>query len=311
MYLNGAAIRISQNLYSSGTRLLCELVQNADDTKYDRIETAELDIRIFDTTIEIRTNETGFDDSDVDALCGIANSTKRGNSNTIGEKGIGFKSVFKICHTAVVQSGPYSFKFDANPPLKELGTIVPTWVERNLSELEKSKGTLLTLAVRKHLTGADCVRPEDIDPNLILFLRQVKRIKAEWFPCDKFPKPPKTICKEVKVVPKNCDDGIFDLLVTSTSLPAELRTNFVTSSHEINYTPRKEGRLKRQRAIVLAFPSCNGLPLVQDQQIYAFLPIKSIGFKVSSNSQTSKTACSDGIVSHSCRFCIDRQPRRH
>ncbi len=45
--------------------------------------------------MEVRNNEQGFTEANVRALCAINNSTKKGIQGYIGQKGIGFKSVFK------------------------------------------------------------------------------------------------------------------------------------------------------------------------------------------------------------------------
>ena len=67
--------------------------------------------------------ENGFREEDVRALCDIAQSTKV-NKKFIGQKGIGFKSVFKVTTTPVIHSGSYSFHFDSEA-LGKLGYLIP------------------------------------------------------------------------------------------------------------------------------------------------------------------------------------------
>ena len=67
--------------------------------------------------------ENGFREKDVQALCDIAQSTKV-NKKFIGQKGIGFKSVFKVTTTPVIHSGSYSFHFDSDA-LGKLGYLIP------------------------------------------------------------------------------------------------------------------------------------------------------------------------------------------
>jgi hypothetical protein len=72
-------------------------------------------------------NEVGFSPGNVEALCRVGQSTKKGGDNAtryVGEKGIGFKSVFKAATIVWVSSGNYSFKFDKSKPL---GMIAPIW----------------------------------------------------------------------------------------------------------------------------------------------------------------------------------------
>lgn len=46
--------------------------------------------------VDVSCNEDGFSEEDVKALCSVDRSTKTAKS-AIGKKGIGFKSVFKVC----------------------------------------------------------------------------------------------------------------------------------------------------------------------------------------------------------------------
>jgi hypothetical protein len=73
-------------------------VQNADDNNYpDNVEPT-LAFILQDSGIAILNNERGFSAKNMRALCDIGNSTKKGSSaGYIGKKGIGFKSVFRVC----------------------------------------------------------------------------------------------------------------------------------------------------------------------------------------------------------------------
>ena len=64
----------------------------------------------------------------VAALCNLGTSTKSADVNTIGSKGIGFKSVFMVSDRPRVKSGDYSFQFDTVKHGR-LGYVVPEWVE--------------------------------------------------------------------------------------------------------------------------------------------------------------------------------------
>jgi HSP90 family molecular chaperone len=84
-------------------------------------------------TLRIDCNELGFSPQNVEALCRVGQSTKKvasastSNNNAtryVGEKGIGFKSVFKAADVIWIASGEYEFKFDKRRPL---GMIAPIW----------------------------------------------------------------------------------------------------------------------------------------------------------------------------------------
>ncbi|KAM5385312.1 hypothetical protein ACJZ2D_000953 [Fusarium nematophilum] len=78
--------------------ILLELIQNAEDNTYD-CATPSLSFTYKRGSLRVDCNEIGFSDSNVRAICKIGESTKAGlgrSARYIGEKGIGFKSVFKV-----------------------------------------------------------------------------------------------------------------------------------------------------------------------------------------------------------------------
>jgi len=111
-------LSVGQNgLYSNELRFIYEIIQNADDCKYDRYDDCQLNF-YFDFSgqskygrIVVNSNEKGFEPRNVFGLTGIAEESKNVTTDIeIGEKGIGFKSVFGITDTVLVQSGYFSFK---------------------------------------------------------------------------------------------------------------------------------------------------------------------------------------------------------
>lgn len=101
-------------LYSNNLRFIFELIQNVDDCEYDSEDDHVLDIH-FDfnhNKITLKYNEKGFTPFNVFAITGIAEAAKNVNSgkNEIGEKGIGFKSVFGVASKVWIRSGWFSFE---------------------------------------------------------------------------------------------------------------------------------------------------------------------------------------------------------
>lgn len=72
-------------------------VQNADDNVYpDHVEPT-LSFILHASGVVVLNNERGFSADNIRALCDIGSSTKKGSSaGYIGQKGIGFKSVFRV-----------------------------------------------------------------------------------------------------------------------------------------------------------------------------------------------------------------------
>lgn len=69
---------------------------------------------IHEEYLEIVYNEVGFTTDDVIAITGTGASTKKADkfaaNSFIGEKGIGFKSVFALAKEVHIESGPWQFK---------------------------------------------------------------------------------------------------------------------------------------------------------------------------------------------------------
>lgn len=129
-------------LYSDKLRFIFELIQNVDDCDYSTPDDCRLDMK-FDfnqNRIILTYNEVGFTPFNVFAITGIAEAAKNITSykNEIGEKGIGFKSVFGVAYKVLIQSGWFSFEL-----YKEHFTIP---VVTNYSE-EYVKGTQMTLFI--------------------------------------------------------------------------------------------------------------------------------------------------------------------
>lgn len=91
---------ISQQLYSSRTQLIYELLQNAEDACI-RLKRKGVQKDYFicfnlkPELLKIYHNGIPFDDDDVDSICSVLKGTKVDDELLIGKFGIGFKSVYK------------------------------------------------------------------------------------------------------------------------------------------------------------------------------------------------------------------------
>lgn len=120
-YLNTIRSLLSvgaDGMYTNDLRFLFELIQNVDDCIYNNPADAQLNVR-FDTQlgrIVLEYNETGFRPFDVFSITGIAEESKNISPDKIeiGEKGIGFKSVFGVADKVLIQSGMFSFMLYSN-----------------------------------------------------------------------------------------------------------------------------------------------------------------------------------------------------
>ena len=90
-------------------------VQNADDNIYLENVEPTLTFILQDSGIIVLNNEQGFSAQNIRALCDVGNSTKKGsNAGYIGKKGIGFKSVFRVCleKTIITHTHAYIYYWD-------------------------------------------------------------------------------------------------------------------------------------------------------------------------------------------------------
>lgn len=128
-------------LYSDPLRFLFELIQNVDDADYDDLSNVKLSITFQGNNIQLVYNERGFSPFNVFAITGVAEAAKNIDDSKveIGEKGLGFKSVFGIAESVLIQSGLFSFRLDK----KHFTIPIPEYY--NYSPV---KGTRLTLTLK-------------------------------------------------------------------------------------------------------------------------------------------------------------------
>ncbi|MCB4808475.1 DUF3883 domain-containing protein [Tamlana sp. 62-3] len=98
------------------TRALIELIQNADDAG-----ASKFGIHSFSNGFVVGNNGKPFTISDVEALCRSGSSNKYRGGETIGYRGIGFKSVVNIANVVNIISGDFKFSFDRKKTIKALG----------------------------------------------------------------------------------------------------------------------------------------------------------------------------------------------
>jgi hypothetical protein len=131
--LDRAIQHLSEDLYTEDIHFVLELVQNAEDNDYRDGVTPFLRFVRREGVLLVQNNETGFEEKHVRALCSIGESSKTKALGYIGEKGIGFKSVFRVSDEPHVVSNGFSFRFHRQDPISGLGYVVPEWVEARAS----------------------------------------------------------------------------------------------------------------------------------------------------------------------------------
>lgn len=110
-YRNSLSI-LSDTTYEDRKHFLLELIQNADDADYGD-NAPEITFSVTSEGLELFYNEVGFTVEDIISITDTGSSTKKSKKNSstsfIGEKGIGFKSVFALAESVEIQSGHWHF----------------------------------------------------------------------------------------------------------------------------------------------------------------------------------------------------------
>ncbi|KAF2396452.1 hypothetical protein EJ06DRAFT_240603 [Trichodelitschia bisporula] len=269
--LQAALVVLSEQLYQKSTHFLLELVQNADDNAYN-VPKPTLNITYEKRTLRIDCNEVGFAKKNVEAICRIGRSSKAGLDNSrryIGEKGIGFKSVFRVSDVVSIFSNHYSFKFDKS---QRLGMIAPIWEKFPAKTLPGYTSILLQLS-------QDCDVEEliqeikSLDPRLLIFLQKLRQINILIKRDDDLPW--RSALERLDEPTINKKHQLITLHHRSKVLPYLI---FRLQVGNLPKDPKREGI--SQSELLLAFPlDGSGQPRIEPQNVYAFLPVRDYGFK--------------------------------
>jgi hypothetical protein len=163
--------------------------------------------------------------------------------------------------------GPlYTFKFDKR---EDLGMITPEWTTFPMGGTQSHR-TRILLELSNNTDRDDLSRKlEEFDPSLILFLRKLRSITID----------DSNSC--IRIQRQDSTDGIVVLKVIDSG-DKERDRHFFSIKRPINMKAKEPKRESvRESEIILAFPLNRNLgPLVEDQNVHAFLPIRRYGFKV-------------------------------
>ncbi|KAK4168246.1 hypothetical protein QBC43DRAFT_296909 [Cladorrhinum sp. PSN259] len=274
--LEGALKLLSVQLYQKPTRFLLELIQNVDDNTYDSV-TPTLHLSYRHGRLRIACNEVGFQKRNVEAICRIGQSTKTANGGGtvryIGEKGIGFKSVFKVADIAWIQSGTYSFKFDTET---KLGMIAPIWEDSFPDSCPKGFSCIL-LQLKAEYDEKDLLRElRSFDASILLFLRQLQEIRISI----SSPNGPSYETVFKRADPVMFPDGATTLssITCNSSSMSYVVTKHLFPAPTMPDSDQRQGRSEAE--VVLAFPvTSDGQPAISPQHVFTFLPVRDYGFK--------------------------------
>lgn len=261
------------------THFLLELIQNADDNRFiSSAPTLSFHVNVSRTSRQLLVdcNEARFTKENVKAICSIGLSTKKAvdrRKGFIGEKGIGFKSVFKVADMVHISSGPFQFKLDRTKTLDMIAPIPESfpahYFRSDLTQILlhfKDKSDLY-----EFLDDLDILKAE-----LLIFLRKLSTINISnpkrKVTFQKFSQPNEAALKGETVCLKESD----------SRLNHDLTRKYIIVRHTVDRLPIDERRAEVTASeVVLAFPISEDTgPIIEDQNVYAFLPVDDYGFSV-------------------------------
>lgn len=279
-------------VYSDNLRFVFELIQNVDDCDYDDPTDCNLDIQ-FDFNndkIVLTYNETGFTPFNVFSITGTAEAAKNISSEKeeIGEKGIGFKSVFGVADRALIESGWFSFSLYKDnytvPIFEDSCPSFPNGTRMTLFMPGKTKRIYEQLRDRYSNKDALFIN------NPILFLNKLTHLKLYYdsFRCIEFsvPRVPLNNKLAFKKEPSVFISVKFGKDPSIVGVDSEQRIkcirysqNFVFSENACKSRYGKKTEVgknngKKMRLQVI-FPYPEYLNEVENGGLYSFLPTKT------------------------------------
>ena len=168
---------VSRDIYTSVDRVVLELIQNADDATYGYAEcencTPYLKFALFPGKVILEYNEDGFTRDDVNRICDVNQSNK--GEDDIGEKGIGFKSVFMIASKVHIESKEYSFSFRVCEGDNDMQMFTPEY-EASDNPPDGCTRITLTLLEEQRIRAEALQKFREVPTTPLLFLRHIKKL---------------------------------------------------------------------------------------------------------------------------------------
>lgn len=171
------------------TRALIELIQNADDA-----QATNFGLHTFEDGFIVGNNGREFTIEDVEALCRSGSSNKIRGSNTIGYRGIGFKSVVNLAKKVFVFSAEFNFFFDKSETQQNLNsnTEVPlirvphllnentTLIKLKADDLKKEFNYTSIFVFKNILEEISLHELNEFDRSSLLFLNNIQKVQIDF-----------------------------------------------------------------------------------------------------------------------------------
>lgn len=297
--LERALKRLSDELYSENTHFVLELLQNADDNQYSpRVRAKGSFTLTAAREVVFRNNERGFSRANIHAICDVGASTKAtatGASDvSIGKKGIGFKSVFKISDSPEVHSNGFHIRFHAKRQQQTLDTsasgglgyILPFWIDDAAAWHDES-GTTFVLP----LNAASRQRVDEIsesllafEPSVLLFLRRMQELCI----VDQVHRQRLHFLKETHAATLARSATTTERVQLFSQITRRGNTSTVDAQQQWLVVKRtlhapaafgSDSKRTTELAVALPLDSASDSDRPPLQQVFAYLPLRSYGFR--------------------------------
>jgi hypothetical protein len=258
-----------RGLNADPNHFLLELLQNSDDANYPENGTSEPTLKFTSWSgfLQLECNEIGLRRQDFEGICHLQ-STKRDSDETTGEKGLGFKTVFRVADIVRIASREYTFRLEKN---RRLGPVCPLW-EPSLQP-RPNGGTLMQFEMSTKSKEAVENAVEEFDAANMLFLRTLRRIDISVRGGDGT-----TYLRREGVA----NDGTRHVMILENGEP---RYCYKVWRDEVDgLGHRSELRSKGDTGLAFAFPVSEDFGSARawtaSKDVYAYLPVKKCTFAV-------------------------------
>ena len=167
----------------------------------------------------VACNEDGFSDSNVTSICSTGDSSKggqavEGRKRYVGEKGIGFKTVFGISPAPHIISRHFAFHYKPKSEGNPFNLVMPYWIKdegivtwaRNFARnhlglaVDSTRGTVMLLPIiaEKMNLVASTIQDFAKDRDGLLFLTKIGRVAVKQFATSQDPSVSSSVAIEAE-----------------------------------------------------------------------------------------------------------------
>lgn len=304
---------LKNQLTASGKEIfIYELLQNANDYPYkanNTIEKVNVEFHIIRDSLVFMHSGAVFNERNIAAICSINDKEKTDNKETIGYKGIGFKTVFLDNNYVYLQTGDFSFRFDREESRDIVDTpwqILPIWT--NYNELTPSEKYVFTNA-DKQFRVKFALRPTNIETlrgygqnyvqmfkdvfkneRVILFIPNLSSVKVYYNESSE----PDIVC--------NCDNEHWQVNHFKENVPPEITKSInadIDKQEDVGALKIPTKYYDFTKTKVSFACEIDGVQLkeVEDTLVYCYLPTKAKwGFKFLMNTDMIPTGPRDDVI---------------